>query len=118
MQEPLVLVTIYNHLFCIFDKMSFLRAFPQLRQKGYIKKIKEIKHLPRKAFGKGLIRMIKGHGKQHIKRYLWARSSINIFRPIAPFSTTYIMDDIRKRANVYTTKKGDLVIQNPDSLFS
>lgn len=101
--------------------MSFLRAFPKLRK--YVPKINEIKELPRSAFGKNLELMItgsSGNPKLRCKRYLWAKSKKAKFERFGSKngkSLVYSMDDIRKRANVFTTKKGTLIIQNPARLF-
>ena len=82
-REPLILITIFHHLHSILDKISFLRAFPMLKRKGYIKSIQEISNLPTKAFGHRLNCLIKNvdcDPNIKLDRYLWEKSSNNKFR--------------------------------------
>ena len=116
-REPLILITIFHHLHSILDKISFLRAFPMLKRKGYIKSIQEISNLPTKAFGHRLNCLIKNvdcDPNIKLDRYLWEKSSNNKFRRLVETKKYDIweMDDIRNHCNMYTTSKGVLMYQH------
>ena len=116
-REPLILITIFHHLHSILDKISFLRAFPMLKRKGYIKSIKEISNLPTKAFGHRLNCLIKNvdcDPNIKLDRYLWEKSSNNKFRRLVETKKYDIweMDDIRNHCNMYTTSKGVLMYRH------
>lgn len=112
-RDPLVLLTVYKYLHSILDKISFLRAFPSLKAKGYVKQIDEISQLPTKAFGYRLecmVRNVECDPNIKLNRFLWRKSSANKYRKFVetPRYDIYEMDDVEKHCNMYTTSKGSL----------